>query len=112
MAQSETAVLDDDNRSCFKCVAALAQDAKQPRSQGIWRLIPHPEQDDTRNGATTRRQEFSKIEIACQDYPLLSNSLIEDLSVWHGMKALFAKVNRFVAHVSEKLHATGLVLKG
>ena len=94
---------------------------KQPGSHCVWSLISHAKQNDTRNGATAGCQELPEIEIARQDHPLLSYSLIEYPRVRHGMKAMLAKVNHFLskltqsvngghrnAHVGVKFHATGL----
>lgn len=57
---------DYNQRSSLKGIGAFMQDFKQPWSNGMWRLISHPEQNDTGRLLAGSCEKVSKIQIECQ----------------------------------------------
>ncbi|HXM43812.1 MAG TPA: hypothetical protein VN924_21440 [Bryobacteraceae bacterium] len=78
-------------------VRYVLHDLKQPRGNGLGRLISRPDQNHARDGTATGGQEIAKIKVACQNRSLLPDSFSHDLIVRHGMEALLAKMHHLFA---------------
>lgn len=68
--------------------------------------VPKAEQNNAWQGRTTRRDQFTEVEVVREQDAPLAFGLREDLRITDAVQSLFVQVNGIVAELAQERHRT------